>query len=110
MRQTKVEELLGRRIRLLRTSKNLTQQGLGAACGINYKHLGSIERGEENPSLSILQKIAGGLGVEIVDLFRFHHEDQETDPAKLRKLIADLIRDQKVESLQLILKIINAIK
>jgi transcriptional regulator with XRE-family HTH domain len=110
MRETKVEEWLGRKIRLLRTSKNLTQQELGATCGINYKHLGSIERGEENPSLSILQKIAEGLGVEIVDLFRFHREDQETDSTKLKKMIIDLVKDEKVERLQLILRIINAIK
>lgn len=41
-------------------------------------------------------------------LFRFHHE--ESDPDKLKKMIIDIIKDGKSESLQLILKIINAIK
>jgi len=108
MRENKVAGLLGRRIRALRKSKNLTQEQLGGKAGINYKHLGAIERGDENPSLSVLDRIAGALGVEILELFRFQHE--ETDPVKLRKIIADLVKDEKVDRLQLILKIINAIR
>ena len=108
MREKKAAELLGRRIRGLRKSKNLTQEQLGERSRISYKHLGAIERGEENPSLSVLQKIAKGLGVEISELFSFQHE--ETDSAKLKKMIADLAKDEKVDRLQLILKIINAIK
>jgi len=75
MRENKVAGFLGRRIRTLRKSKNLTQEQLGEESGINYKHLGAIERGEENPSLSALQKIAKGLGIEILELFRFQHEE-----------------------------------
>ena len=108
MTEKKVAGLLGRRIRTLRKSKNLTQEQLGGRAGINYKHLGAIERGDENPSLSVLDKIADGLGVEILELFRFQHE--ETDPVKLRKMIADLVKDEKVDRLQLILKIIDAIR
>lgn len=108
MGENKVAGSLGRRIRTLRKSKKLTQEQLGVKSGINYKHLGAIERGDENPSLSILEKIADGLGVEILELFRFQHE--ETDPAKLKKMISDLVKDEKVDRLQLILKIANAIK
>ncbi len=108
MREKNVAELLGRRIRALRKLKNLTQERLGERSGINYKHLGAIERGEENPSLSVLQKIAKGLGVEIRELFSFQHE--ETDSTKLRRMIFDLVKDKKVERLQLILKIVKAIE
>ncbi len=108
MREKNIAAFLGRRIRTLRKSRNLTQEQLGGKAGINYKHLGAIERGDENPSLSVLDKIADGLGVEILELFRFQHE--ETDPVKLRKMIADLVKDEKVDKLQLILKIINAIR
>jgi len=108
MREKKAAELLGRRIRGLRKSSNLTQEQLGERSRVSYKHLGAIERGEENPSLSVLQKIAKGLGVEISELFSFQHE--ETNSAKLKKMIADLVKDEKVDRLQLILKIINAIK
>ncbi len=108
MREKNVAGFLGRRIRALRKSKNLTQEQLGGKAGINYKHLGAIERGDENPSLSVLDRIAEALGVEIQELFRFQHE--ETDPAKLRKMIADLVKEEKDDRLQLILRIINAMK
>jgi len=111
MKNEHAAELLGRRIRSLRRSKSLTQEELGETCGINYKHLGAIERGEENPSLLILEKIANGLDVEISELFRFHHE--ETDPVKLKRMAIDLVNtmgNDKVEKLQLILKIINVLK
>jgi transcriptional regulator with XRE-family HTH domain len=103
--------LLGRRIRALRKSKGLTQEELGAECGINYKYVGAIERGEENPSLSILLRVSKGLGVEILELFRFSHEQR--DPAKLKKELIDTInqigKDER-EKLQLILKLVNVLR
>jgi len=95
----------------LRKAKALTQEELGAECGINYKYVGAIERGEENPSLSILQKIAEGLGVEILELFRFQHE--EKDPSKLKKDIIEIVnrigRDEAAK-LQQIMRVVNALK
>lgn len=108
MRKTKAGELLGRRIRTLRKAKGLTQEQLGEASGVNYKFLGSLERGVENPSVATLEKIATALEVELMELFRYHHE--EANPDKLKKIITDLIKDEKGERLQLILKIIKAIK
>jgi transcriptional regulator with XRE-family HTH domain len=108
MREDKTAEFLGRRIRSVRKSRNLTQEQLGERSRVSYKHLGAIERGEENPSLSVLQKIAKGLGVEISELFSFQHE--ETDSTRLEKMINDLIKDEKVERLQLIMKIVKALK
>ena len=108
MRKTKTGELLGRRIRALRKSKGLTQEELGKASKVNYKFLGSLERGLQNPSTVTLEKIATALKVDLMELFRFQHE--ETDLAKLRKVIAHLIEDERLETLQLILKIVRAIK
>lgn len=111
MREKKAAELLGRRIRGLRKSTNLTQEQLGERSRISYKHLGAIERGEENPSLSVLQRIAKGLEVEISELFTFHHE--ETDPVKLKKIVTGIINsieNKEVEKLQTILKIVNTFK
>ncbi len=111
MKEAKPAELLGLRIKALRKSRKLTQQQLGEECGINYKHLGAIERGQENPSLSILARIAEGLGVEIFELCRFHHE--ETDAAKLKRMIVNMINTIPTENggkLQLIHKIVKAIE
>ena len=46
--------------------------------------------------------------MEVIELFRLNHE--ESDPDKLKKMIIDIIKDEEGESLQLILKILNARK
>jgi len=111
MKKEHAADLLGRRIRSLRRANSLTQEELAATCGINYKHLGAIERGEENPSLSILSKVAEGLGVEILELFRFQHE--EMDPIKLKELAIDIISQidhSKREKMATIVRILKALK
>ena len=60
---------LGKRIRALRKSKTLTQELLGEKAGLSYKFVGEIERGEVNPSLDSLERIATALNVKVGDLF-----------------------------------------
>jgi len=66
--------LLGWRIRSLTDIKGWTQQELGNQADINYKFLGEIERGQQNPSFNVLAKIATVLKVELPELFRFEQE------------------------------------
>ena len=110
MRKTATGELLGHRIKALRKARSLTQEKLGEESKVNYKFLGSLERGLENPSVATLEKIAAALDVELMELFRFHHE--ETNPAKLRKTLVDIINHagKDPEKLQLLLKIAKAIE
>ena len=60
---------LGKRIRTLRKSKAFTQEELGEKAGLSYKFVGEMERGEVNPSLDSLVKIANALSVKVGDLF-----------------------------------------
>jgi len=64
-----IEQEVGSRIRKLRKDKGLTQEELGEKAGLSYKHIGEVERGEVNPSLTTLAAIAKGLDVGIGDLF-----------------------------------------
>jgi transcriptional regulator with XRE-family HTH domain len=68
--------LLGQRIRTLRKLKGWTQQDLGDEADVNYKFIGEIERSRQNPSFTILEKIATALGVDLYELFRFEQEFQ----------------------------------
>jgi transcriptional regulator with XRE-family HTH domain len=68
--------LLGQRIRTLRRLKGWTQQELGDKADVNYKFIGEIERSRQNPSFTILEKIATALGVDLYELFRFEQEFQ----------------------------------
>ena len=69
----KAQVLLGRRIRYLRNEKKWTLEELGEIANTNHKHIGEIERGQQNASFAVLVKIASALGVELPQLFRFEN-------------------------------------
>lgn len=89
--------LLGNRIRSLRTAKGWTQQELGSEAEINYKFLGQIERGQQNPSLNILLKIADALDVETIELFRL--EQEITNRKELELRINEILKSLSTENL-----------
>jgi transcriptional regulator with XRE-family HTH domain len=76
--------LLGQRIRTLRKLKGWTQQDLGDEADVNYKFIGEIERSRQNPSFTILEKIATALGVDLYELFRFEQEFQNRSIVELK--------------------------
>lgn len=59
---------VGKRIRELRLKKGWSQEYLAAEAGLNMNYLGGIERGERNPTLKNLARIADALGVTVPDL------------------------------------------
>jgi XRE family transcriptional regulator, regulator of sulfur utilization len=87
---------LGNRIRALRKSKKWTQEELGKKADTSYKFLGEIERGVQNPSFSILVKIANALGVPLYDLFRFESEglNRKEMESRLQSIIKALPDDE----------------
>jgi transcriptional regulator with XRE-family HTH domain len=99
--------LLGRRIRSLRTEKGWTQQELGDHAEVNYKFVGEIERGQQNPSLNVLVKIAAALGVDLLDLFRY--EQEITDRKEIEKRIGQTLQNIPDEELKRIFLIIHAL-
>lgn len=64
--------LIGKRIRLLRLERGLSQVEIEKIAGISRSHLSNIESGKiENPGLHTLEKIAEALKVTISYLFHF---------------------------------------
>lgn len=55
---------LGRRIRFLRRSRDLSQEELAAAAGLSRNFLGAVERGAHGIDVVRLVKIAAALGVD----------------------------------------------
>ncbi len=60
---------LGKRIRELRRHTGLSQEKFAAAAGLDRTYYAGIERGERNPSVKQLAKIAAALEVPIGALF-----------------------------------------
>jgi len=61
---------LGMRIRYLRNERHLSQMALALECDITKNYLSDLERGERNPSVMVLNKIAKGLKVTLEELMK----------------------------------------
>lgn len=59
----------GRRVRYLRLKAGLSQEDLADACGLDRTYIGGIERGERNPSLKNILKLASTLQITLPELF-----------------------------------------
>jgi XRE family transcriptional regulator, regulator of sulfur utilization len=75
---------LARNLVSLRHARTLTQDALAAASGLPRSTIANLESGEANPSLAVLVKVAGTLGVPIDELLA-------APRAKVRKWAADEI-------------------
>jgi transcriptional regulator with XRE-family HTH domain len=71
-----IEVQFGRRIRELRTARGLSQEELAFRAGVHRTYLGGIERGERNPSLRNISRIAEALAVGLPELFFFEREQR----------------------------------
>jgi predicted transcriptional regulator len=53
-----------------RIEQNITQEELAERAGTKQSNISRLERGNANPSLSFLKKVARGLGKELVVTFK----------------------------------------
>lgn len=66
----KINLELGKKIRRLRKKQdNLSQEKLAEKAGIHRTYMGKIERGESNPPMHTVSKIAKALKIPLSDLF-----------------------------------------
>ena len=61
---------LGKRIAYLRKERHLSQLQLGLNSGLTKSYLSDLERGQRNPTLKVLNRLAIALGVTLEELFR----------------------------------------
>ncbi len=73
-----LERLLGERLRSFRLGEGFTQRELAqrVAGGVDLSYIGRIERGEQLPSLKVLQKLGRALGVSVGEFFGRKPVDQ----------------------------------
>ena len=62
-------DLVGANLRRLRVERHISQERLAFDAGVDRSYVGGMERGEENPTVDVLDKLAATLAVHIRELF-----------------------------------------
>jgi transcriptional regulator with XRE-family HTH domain len=65
----RAQALVARNLRRLPVKRALSQEALAADAGIDRTYVSRLERGLENPTVAMLEQLAGALGAEIVEFF-----------------------------------------
>ena len=94
---------LGKRIRAAREALGISQEELAARADLNTSYLSQIERGMKEPSLSVLERLADGVHLDLGELFE---RDPAAAPAlqerEVARLLAELPEDKRKALLDLI--------
>lgn len=61
--------LVGWNLRRLRVAREVSQERLAFDSGVDRSYLGGLERGEENPTVDVLERLAETLTVKLGELF-----------------------------------------
>ena len=61
--------IVGANIKRFRLECGLSQEAAAHSAGINLRYFGGVERGEENPSISVICRIADAIDTHPADLF-----------------------------------------
>lgn len=101
-----IKEMIGARLKAIRTSKGITQEQLSEMVGINPKYLSSIERGKENPTLNTFLKLAETLNAGLYEIFSGIEVE---DPKNRRALIDSLLEKADDEQLKLAYQVFSTI-
>jgi transcriptional regulator with XRE-family HTH domain len=75
-----IKQRFGKAVRQRRRELDLSQEQLAEQAGLHRTYISNLERGELNPSLETIEKLANALGLSIPALFinyNIHLEHEE---------------------------------
>ncbi len=81
---------VGKAIRLVRTTRGITQKALASKAECSPNYLSLIERGERKPSLGLVEAISSALGVPPNEIFALAIDEEDTDDPDKRVLLSKL--------------------
>ena len=82
----------GRAIRVVRSAHGLSQRQLADRIGVSPSHLSLIESGKRDPSLKLLEEIAGNLAIPMHLLALLASDVGDVDDPKHADKIADVAK------------------
>ena len=87
-----LKKVIGNKIKSLRIEKNISQEELASACGLDRTYITYVENGKKNVTIETLFKITQALGITLSDFFSF--DESKIKPNKKVKLnmsLSDLV-------------------
>jgi len=66
--EKKICRRFGKRVKELRRRSRLSQEDFADQAGVDSSYLGKVERGERNPSLGVVARIAKAFGMTLAEL------------------------------------------
>ena len=103
-----ISVVFGNRVRNLRNQKGMSQERLAELAGLHSTYIGQIERGEKNPTVDTVSKIAKGLGIPMVRFFENIDglvDNEPTIPMKCYELVSSVNEAQQEQLLEMIQRI-----
>lgn len=64
-----MEILIGKNIKVIRVSKQISQKDLAKQVGVTHNYLSMVENDAKKPSLTLMEKLSKALGVPLAALF-----------------------------------------
>lgn len=96
----------GARLKKLRQEKKLSQEELAFQCNMQASHIGQLERGQKNPTLDTLIKIANGFEITLPELLDFdekpQNKNQNPTVNKINAYLSALTEKQQKQVLAII--------
>jgi transcriptional regulator with XRE-family HTH domain len=63
-----VRRRVGLNVKRLREAQGISQEDLADRAGVHRTYVSGVERGVRNPTITVLEKIAGALGEPLTEL------------------------------------------
>ena len=103
---SEIKKLLGKRIREIRTLRNLTQEDLSELTDIGTSSISKIESGHFHPTDENLDKIAKALKIEPYKLYMFNHQK---DTKELIEDLKNILQMATNDEIKLIHRVVTSI-
>lgn len=65
-----IKKKFGKNLKRLRLAKGISQESLALSADLDRTYIPSIEKGERNVSITVVEKLANALNVKISELFK----------------------------------------
>lgn len=65
-----IKKKFGKKVKLLRIERGWSQEKLALSADLDRTYIPSIEKGERNVSITVVEKIAKALNINVSELFK----------------------------------------